>query len=141
MGTGNQGSELKCTVCRYCIANTGEDTWNGYYCINEQSERFGQVVTKSGTKPAGPGCDKYEHTNHKAIQDMSLKDALQMVIMPPLSRSYPFYQFKFKTTDSNGIWEARFFETNKDLLDYRDAVERLFDELMKLKEQDGDFDD
>lgn len=130
--------ENTCNLCMYCLADTREAPFKGFYCINEASSMFGEIVSKHGK--GGPGCDQYEKTDHNEIKNMSLKEALRIIIFPD-DGSYPTYKFNFGKSDDHYIWAARFFKTNKDVLRYRDALERLFDEYIRLSEQDGDFDD
>ncbi len=130
--------ENTCNLCMYCLADTRETPFKGFYCINEASSMFGEIVSKHGK--GGPGCDQYDSKDFNEIKKMSLKEALKAIIIPA-DESYPTYKFNFGKPDDHYIWVARFFRTNKDILRYRDAYGRLFDEYMRLAEQDGDFDD
>lgn len=130
--------ENTCNLCMYCLADTRETPFKGYYCVNEASSMFGKVVSKHGS--FGPGCDMYESTDYKELKNMSLKEALRIILFPE-DDSYPSYTFNFGKPDDHYIWAARFFKTNKGVLKFRDAHTRLFDEYIRLSEEDGDFDD
>lgn len=102
---------------------------NCYWCVNQDSSCFGQKT--------GCGCDKYERFNPKP--DMSFKDALETLLMMP-DGAYPDYWFKFgKTDEVSRPFYCISFKGNKQMFDYRDAMMRCFEELMKLKEEAGDF--
>lgn len=130
------GENKGCDLCRYQLADVWENKSTGFYCANEQSENFGKIVTKYGK--GGCGCEKYETTDYAALKKMPLKEALKKVIQPD-DGSHPSHKFNFGKKNYDFIWTARFFKTNKDLLDYKDALLRLFNEMFKLMEEDGDF--
>ena len=127
-----------CDLCRYQIADVYETPMRGFYCVNEESPHFGEIISEHGKH--GIGCKKYESTDYKALMELNLKEALKTVIQPD-NGSYPSYKFNFGKPDDHYVWMAMHFKSNKELLDYRNAMTRLFEELMRLMEEDGDFKD
>lgn len=122
--------EKTCQGCKYVIADT---TINRlcYRCTNQESENFGKSVTELS------GCDGYDRFNPRP--DMPFKDALHQLVMYP-EGAYTSWHFKFGN-EGEISRPALFisFVDNKQMLEYRDALDRCFDELMKLKREAGDF--
>lgn len=121
-------AENGCEHCRYVCADS-HGKWDGYRCSNQDSPRFGEIV--------GKGCDDFERFNPRP--KMSLKDALDKIVMLPKG-AYNDWFFKFGKEDEFSrpiMWIS--FESNKEMYDYRDALEVCFEELMRLKKEDGDF--
>ena len=119
-----------CKMCRYGLADTRtRPRGNDYYCTNEDSPRFGEK--------AEGGCKHYHRFN--ARPDMSFKDALDMIIMCPKG-AYTYQFFKFGDEgEAKRPFACISFESNKQMHDWREAHMRCFDELMRLKEEAGDF--
>lgn len=118
-----------CIGCRHELADTHNYKDNSYYCTNEKSECFG--------KETGEGCDLY----NQGDWNMSLKEALEINIFLE-EGCYPdfFYRFGGESDPTRPfMWIS--FPDNEHLDRWRDAHMRLFNELMKIKEEDGDFDD
>ena len=119
-----------CQGCKYVLADTQTDRCC-YRCTNQESENFGKSVTELA------GCAGYDRFNPRP--DMPFKDALDMLVMGQ-EGSYKSWFFKFGD-DGEISRPAMFisFVDNKQMLEYRDALDRCFDELMKLKTEAGDF--
>lgn len=120
-----------CQGCKYVLADTTYRKGNGYYCINQSSENFGRDVKGLS------GCAGYDRFNPRP--DMPFKDALDQIVMGQ-EGSYKSWFFKFG--DEGEISRPALFISfvdNKQMLEYRDALDRCFDELMKLKKEAGDF--
>lgn len=124
--------ERTCKYCKYVIADTQTDR-PCYRCTNQESKNFGKPIVE--VKSAG--CDRYDRYNH--APDMPFKDALYQLVMGP-EGSYKSWFFKFGN-EGELSRPAMFisFVDNKQMLEYRDAIDRCFDELMKLKTAAGDF--
>lgn len=120
-----------CQGCNYFLADTHNESRIQFKCVNQESENFGKEVPQPG------GCDKHER--FKPVPDMSFKDALDQIVMGP-DGSYKNWFFKFGN-EGELSRPAMFisFVDNKQMLEYRDALDRCFDELMKLKTAAGDF--
>ena len=127
-----------CKLCRFVLANTRGD--GKYRCANQESPRFGQ---KTGPDFCNDnysgGCPQYAEFD--PMPDMSFKDALELLVMLPRG-AYPTWFFKF---GQQGELKRPFyvisFENNKQMLDWRDAHQVCFDELMRIKREAGDFED
>lgn len=120
-----------CKLCSFKLANVHGGADNSYYCTNQDSPQFG--------KEAVCGCDGYWKFDPRP--QMSVKDALEMVVMLPRG-AYPSYFFLFgKEDDLQRPCLFLSFESNRQMLEYREALMRLFDELMRLKREAGDFDE
>lgn len=119
----------KCKNCKYVLMDTHVDGMEPYRCVNQDSPHFGQAV--------GAGCDGFDRFNPRP--DMPFKDALQMLIMLP-EGSYSDYWFKFgKPDEISRPFYSISFKDNKQMFEWRDAMMRCFDELMRLKQEAGDF--
>ena len=121
-----------CQGCKYVIADTQTDRCC-YRCTNQESENFGKAVLEV----TSAGCDGYDRFNPRP--DMPFKDALDQLVMGQ-DGSYKIWFFKFG--DEGEISRPAMFLSfvdNKQMLEYRDALDRCFDELMKLKREAGDF--
>ena len=120
-----------CKGCKYVLADTTYRKGNGYYCINQNSENFGRDVKELS------GCADYDQFD--AMPDIPFKDALDQLVMGPKG-AYPSW---FPLFGREGELHRPFlcitFVDNKQMLEYRDASLRCFDELMKLKKEAGDF--
>lgn len=120
-----------CKGCKYVLADTTYRKGNGYYCINQYSENFGRDVKELC------GCADYDQFD--AMPDIPFKDALDQLVMGPKG-AYPSW---FPLFGREGELHRPFlcitFVDNKQMLEYRDASLRCFDELMKLKKEAGDF--
>ena len=83
------------------------------------------------------GCADYDQFD--AMPDIPFKDALDQLVMCPKG-AYPSW---FPLFGREGELHRPFlcitFVDNKQMLEYRDASLRCFDELMKLKKEAGDF--
>lgn len=122
--------EKTCQGCKYVIADTRKKRCC-YRCTNQESESFGKSVTELA------GCDGYDRLNPRP--DMPFKDALdQLVMNPPGTYGSWFFNFGDEGELSRPFMCITFVD-NKQMLEYRDALERCFDELMKLKREAGDF--
>ena len=123
--------ERTCEHCKYFLADTHGESKIQFRCANQESENFGKEVQQPG------GCDKRERFN--PVPDMPFKDALDQLVMGP-DGSYKSWFFKFGN-EGELSRPAMFisFVDNKQMLEYRDALDRCFDELMKLKTEAGDF--
>lgn len=126
----NKDNCSSCKLCRYLLTDTAETPSKGYYCVNEASEHFGKVV--SVYEYDETGCEKYERTDPERIRQMSLKDALGMLLLPDCETSYPQYHFDFGKEGEDFICYARFFESNQDMLKWRDALDRCILEFIDL---------
>lgn len=119
----------KCNGCKYVIADVYAPAKSPYKCVNQDSQCFGQEV--------GNGCSEYERFEPKP--DMPFKDALEMLVMMPKG-AYPDWFFRFgKTGEPKRPFYCISFESNKQMYQFRDAMMRCFEELMKLKTDAGDF--
>lgn len=126
-----EAKESGCSLCRYVLANVNKPGKGGYYCTNQDSEKFGQE--------AKGGCDLYHRFN--ARPDMPFKDALETIVMCPKG-AYPHHFFKFgEEGETKRPFYCLSFETNAQMLDWQEALMRCFDELMRLKKEAGDFAD
>ena len=125
--------EKTCQGCKYVIADTTGENRSTYRCTNQESENFGTDIIEA----ASPGCAGYDRFNPRP--DMHFKDALDQLVMNP-EGSYVSWFFKFGN-EGELRRPAMFisFVDNKQMLEYRDAIDRCFDELMKLKREAGDF--
>lgn len=120
-----------CRGCKHELSNIHAYTDFTYYCTNEKSECFG--------KPTGDGCDL--HTQSDWGDSMSLKEALEINIFLE-DGCYPDFFYRFGSEDDPKMpFTFISFPDNEHLDRWRDAHMRLFKELMRLKEEDGDFDD
>lgn len=118
----------KCKLCRYVIADT-HARGAGYLCTNQDSPHFGH--------PVGMGCDGYKRFDPKP--NISFKDALETLVMLPKG-AYNDYFFKFgKADECSRPFYCISFTDNNQMFEWRDAVMRCFEELMKLKKESGDF--
>ena len=125
--------EKTCQGCKYVLADTHKESKSTYRCTNQESENFGKSVTELA------GCDGYDRFNPRP--DMPFKDALDQLVMGQ-DGSYKSWFFKFG--DEGEISRPALFISfvdNKQMLEYRDALDRCFDELMKLKREAGDFEE
>ena len=124
--------EKTCQCCKYFLADTHNESRIQFRCANQDSKEFGHKVPQPGV------CDKHER--FKPVPDMSFKDALDQLVMGP-DGSYKSWFFKFGNESKLSRRPAMFisFVDNKQMLEYRDALDRCFDELMKLKTAAGDF--
>ena len=69
----------------------------------------------------------------------TLEDALNTLIILPVG-AYPDYFFLFgKEGETKRPFYCVSFTDNKQMFEYREAMMRCFEELMKMKEADGDF--
>lgn len=121
-----------CQGCKYVIADTTKNR-RCYRCTNQESENFGKPIVEA----TSAGCDGYDRFNPRP--DMPFKDALEQIVMGQ-DGSYKSWFFKFGN-EGELSRPAMFisFVDNKQMLEYRDALDRCFDELMKLKTAAGDF--
>jgi len=122
-----------CQGCKYVLADTNKESAITYRCTNQESENFGKPIVKA----TSAGCDGYDRFNPRP--DMPFKDALDQLVMGQ-DGSYKSWFFKFG--DEGEISRPALFISfvdNKQMLEYRDALDRCFDELMKLKREAGDF--
>lgn len=120
-----------CQGCKYFLADTHNESRTQFRCANQDSKKFGHEVPQPGV------CDKHDRFNPRP--DMPFKDALDQIVMGP-DGSYKSWFFKFGN-EGELSRPAMFisFVDNKQMLEYRDAMDRCFDELMKLKTEAGDF--
>lgn len=118
----------KCKLCKYVIAsNKPGQPW--YVCVNQDSPNFGKGV--------GPGCNEYDKFSARSVNEF--KDALETLVMYPHG-AYPSHYFLYGNEDDLGRpCIVISFENNKQMMEYRDANLRCFEELMKLKKEAGDF--
>lgn len=123
--------ERSCQECKYFLADAHNETRIPFRCVNQESENFGKEVPQPGV------CDKHEKFNPRP--DMPFKDALHQLVLYP-EGAYTSWHFKFGN-EGELSRPALFisFVDNKQMLEYRDALDRCFDELMKLKMEAGDF--
>lgn len=122
-----------CQGCKYVLADTHKESKITYRCTNQDSENFGKPIVEA----TSAGCDGYDRFNPRP--DMPFKDALDQIVMGQ-DGSYKSWFFKFG--DEGEISRPAMFISfvdNKQMLEYRDALLRCFDELMKLKKEAGDF--
>ena len=121
----------KCNGCKYVIADVHSRAsgCDPYLCTNQDSQNFGKKV--------GAGCESYE--KFKPRPDMPFKDALETLVTMPKG-AYPDYWFLFgKEGETSRPFYCISFESNKQMFEYREAMMRCFEELMKLKTDAGDF--
>ena len=120
-----------CQGCKYVLADTHKESKITYRCTNQESENFGKSVTELA------GCDGYDRFNPRP--NMPFKDALDQLVMGQ-EGSYKSWFFKFgDEREISRPFMCITFVDNKQMLEYRDAIDRCFDELMKLKTAAGDF--
>ena len=118
----------KCELCKYVIASKKPGPPR-YVCVNQDSPNFGKGV--------GTGCDEYD--SFAAKPDMAFKDALEILIMCPQG-AYPFHYFLYGDEDDmQRPCIMISFESNKQMMEYKEATMRCFEELMELKRKTGDF--
>lgn len=118
-----------CRLCKYVLADVHNNGPSPYRCTNQDSPRFGEETTE--------GCSEYEQFNSRP--DISFKDALEKLVMMPRG-AYTDYFFLFgKPNETSRPFYCITFTDNKQMFEYREAMLRCFDELMKLKEEAGDF--
>lgn len=118
-----------CAVCQFCLYNHEADS---FVCHNEQSAKFGKVLSHiDDTKSL---CEDFSPHRY---EDMTLKEALGIITFSDLRSAYPANYLRTKMKDRPFI--VLEFENNSDALEWKDALTRLFTELMDIKEKDGDF--
>lgn len=123
--------EKTCQGCKYVLADTHKESKITYRCTNQESENFGKSVTELS------GCAGYDRFNPRP--DMPFKDALDQLVMCPKG-AYPSWFFLYgREGELHRPFMCITFVDNKQMLEYRDALLRCFDELMELKMEAGDF--
>lgn len=120
---------VKHCKCIYVIANMRGEGPQGFFCSNDHSPKFGQ-------KAVG-GCEMCQQSRRK----MTFKEAFEMLLMLPEGAS-TLHLYRYGNEDEliNPVAGVT-FKDNVQMHDYMSAQLRCFEELMRIKEEAGDFDE
>lgn len=126
-----------CATCRNC---TYIEKRKEFVCHNEESENFGKGLGFSGNETES--CADFSSSRGYGKNQMSLVEALEIIVSgstheresqkSPKKLVYQFCDYHLPDNDNRPII-AKVFDTNKELDNYRDAMEVVFAEFMRLK--------
>ena len=123
-----------CKLCRYVLADPIANSCE-YHCLCEESPLFGESL---GIRGEGPGCGHYKATKY---EDMSLLEALKIITCSKEHSGYPTFFHRKNREDDTHPFLAITFETNAQLENWREANIRLFTEVMRLRQENGEFEE
>lgn len=115
--------------CIYVLANMREAGPKGFFCSNDHSPKFGQ-------KAVG-GCEMCLQSR----REMTFKDALEMLLMLPEGAT-TLHLYRYGNEDDlPNPFAGVTFKDNVQMHDYMSAQLRCVKELLRLKQEAGDFTD
>lgn len=128
-----------CSLCRYKLAKPWETPYRGYYCFCEDSPLFASVISTGGN--AGPGCECYMQDTYN---EMGFLEALKILTFTPrtqeeINEAYPYPMILHRDNHDDLPQIALIFKDNTQLEEWRDAQVRVFSEVMKMMEENGEF--
>ena len=126
----------KCSICRSC---TWIEKKNTFVCHNESSKNFGADL---GTTAKHYSCADFLSSRGYGKEALTLEEALEIVTTGnlfekekdklPEKKVYSFIDYHLPDDDSRPFF-GKIFSTNEELDNYRDAIDVLFAEFMRLK--------
>lgn len=104
----------KCDMCKFCLY--AKAPYNDFVCHNQKSKLFGKVLEYGGRVEA---CEYFNRLNGTR---MSIVEASEL----SLKSKGSFYFYKLpEYEDRNDVMMAMRFESNEDLIDFKEALLRL----------------
>lgn len=114
-----------CDQCRYCSVGSWDEPNAVYYCINENSNRFGTIVC-SQIKGVSTKCSLYKEKAYEKVLAMPLNEALKTLLYENAETFFNTYA-NYGMECASRPRAVKLFTTNEDLLAWKDAYMRCLE--------------